>query len=135
MYHGIGIFMSEKSYGFIIKSCREGCMTDGSEGAFYITVFYIHTQMDQRSVVLGFGIIQAAGQIVNRVLNIIRPECFLKICRKESAAFRNDKSLVSQESIKGVPSFAKKTFPVKTKGCWSTSSWILSKFSSLESLL
>src|SRR5579863_871693 len=115
MYHGIGILVSEKSYGFIVKSCREGCMTDGSEGAFYVTVIYIHTQMDQRRVVLGFGVIQTAGQIVNRVLNIIRPECFLKIRRKETGCFPERQIFGIPGKYKRSSIFREKDFARKNK--------------------
>ena len=82
MYHRVGIFMSPESYGFIIISRRKGCMIDGDKRAFYISVFHFQPQMDQRCGVLSFGIIQTAGETVNRVFDIIRLEFFLNICRK-----------------------------------------------------
>ena len=111
MYHRIGIFMSPESDGFIVKSRRKGCMIDGEKRAFYISVFHVQQQMDQRRGVLRFGIIQTAGKTGNRVFDIVRFECFWRFAERKDAAFRNDKFLVSRKVQTASILSRKKIFP------------------------
>ena len=61
MDHGIGILVSVKSYGLIVKSRRKGSVIDRNKRTFYIPVFNIQPKMDQRCGNIGIQYCQVTA--------------------------------------------------------------------------